>query len=658
TGLQISQIVIYEISNIIEVYIERRVPCTGWQNGVGVVGIQNAAGTEAYVPPGRNTGAWSTEMEAWRFTPNGASDVELAWTVGGEFYSDEEEITVSLTPEQIAQLQVDGTYTLTVVAEATYETCSEDDPPVTTSKTIDVTFIYSFPDTDPMDLTECEGIFDLTQNTSHILNGVVNPDVFEIYYFNSEADAESGNLDLAIENPEAYSGADGEVIWVRIMDITNNCSIVKPFTLHYGTGGNISAEFSYDSEVYCIIGSNPILNPAEDFAPGGQFTSSPALGGLNAVTGAINLALSTSGIYEITYTVEPNSCISGASHTVTIEIIDPTAVIVEFSYDEACDNAENSPLPNLAGGFATGGVFSSDSLSVNPQSGAIDMTTATVGTHEITYTIDADSENGTEAGSHTATIVIVEGTPSVTDFSYDAVYGYSAEAAVPPMLADYTEGGTSSATPAGLSINAQTGVTPMSDSTPGTYLVTYSVAADPSICTNAGSSSFTATIFGEVQVAVSDECRGNAYWIIASPVDDSYNESEVIDYTWIVNEVSFVTDVPEFNVTENMGDNVLPLTVTVIVNNGCDNYAQFTVTSTACMIQKGISPNGDGLNEYFDLTGMGVKKLSIYSRYGREVYTKSNYVNEWKGQDKNDNELPTGTYFYSIERSNGENVTG
>src|SRR5690606_28959009 len=97
------------------------------------------------------------------------------------------------------------------------------------------------------------------------------------------------------------------------------------------------------------------------------------------------------------------------------------------------------------------------------------------------------------------------------------------ETAVPTMVADYTEGGTFSATPAGLSINAQTGVISISDSTPGTYLVTYSVAADPSICLNAGSSSFTVTIFGEALVAITDECVDNVYWLHASPVDDSYN---------------------------------------------------------------------------------------------------------------------------------------
>src|SRR5690606_32302141 len=78
-GPQTTQIVLYEISNVIEIYVGRRVPCTTWQAGAGVIGIQNAAGTEAYIPPNRNTGAWSAIEEAWRFTPSGTPNVVFEW---------------------------------------------------------------------------------------------------------------------------------------------------------------------------------------------------------------------------------------------------------------------------------------------------------------------------------------------------------------------------------------------------------------------------------------------------------------------------------------------------------------------------------------------------------------------------------------------------
>lgn len=84
-----------------------------------------------------------------------------------------------------------------------------------------------------------------------------------------------------------------------------------------------------------------------------------------------------------------------------------------------------------------------------------------------------------------------------------------------------------------------------------------------------------------------------------------------------------------------------------------------TVTITACEIPRGISPNGDTMNDSFDLSGFGVTKLNIFNRYGREVYQfTGDYTSEWHGQDNKNNELPTGTYFYSLHKSDGTSKTG
>ncbi|MNK15916.1 hypothetical protein D3C87_340710 [compost metagenome] len=85
---------------------------------------------------------------------------------------------------------------------------------------------------------------------------------------------------------------------------------------------------------------------------------------------------------------------------------------------------------------------------------------------------------------------------------------------------------------------------------------------------------------------------------------------------------------------------------------------EFELVINICQIQRGISPNGDTLNDWFDLTGIGIRHLGIFNRYGKEVYTQSNYVKEWGGQDKNGNELPDGTYYYAIEKTNGDKLTG
>jgi hypothetical protein len=66
-ALSSSQIILNETTNIIDVQVINRTPCTTWQQGKGVIGLVNLDGTQAIAPPGRNTGNWSANQEAWRF---------------------------------------------------------------------------------------------------------------------------------------------------------------------------------------------------------------------------------------------------------------------------------------------------------------------------------------------------------------------------------------------------------------------------------------------------------------------------------------------------------------------------------------------------------------------------------------------------------------
>ena len=76
------QIVIYEGTNIIDVYIKNRDCCSSTNRGQGLVGLQNANGTRAVTAPNRNGGVWTTTNEAWRFTPVGTPDYTVSWYYG------------------------------------------------------------------------------------------------------------------------------------------------------------------------------------------------------------------------------------------------------------------------------------------------------------------------------------------------------------------------------------------------------------------------------------------------------------------------------------------------------------------------------------------------------------------------------------------------
>ena len=77
--LTTQQIVLYETTNIIDVYIDEKPVCSSWNSGNAVIGIQNSAGTLGYTPPARNTGPWSAASEAWRFSPDGTGVYSVTW---------------------------------------------------------------------------------------------------------------------------------------------------------------------------------------------------------------------------------------------------------------------------------------------------------------------------------------------------------------------------------------------------------------------------------------------------------------------------------------------------------------------------------------------------------------------------------------------------
>lgn len=105
---------------------------------------------------------------------------------------------------------------------------------------------------------------------------------------------------------------------------------------------------------------------------------------------------------------------------------------------------------------------------------------------------------------------------------------------------------------------------------------------------------------------------------------------------------------------------VLPIdfNVTVTTADGCPKTKSITVPSIYCGIQKGISPNNDGLNEFFDLRNQNVQKLSIFNRYGTKVYSQGGYTDQWHGQSDHNGMLPDATYYYVIDFEDGSAKTG
>lgn len=167
---------------------------------------------------------------------------------------------------------------------------------------------------------------------------------------------------------------------------------------------------------------------------------------------------------------------------------------------------------------------------------------------------------------------------------------------------------------------------------------------------------FNITIIAAPIVAIVESCEGSNYVLeVMFDGDEIYNVDNVA-FTWkntagetLGTGSTLVVTAPDtYYVT------VTPLAAP----KSCPVIGEAKIDNTTCLVPRGISPNGDGMNDEFDLTTLDVRKLEIFNRYGQEVYSKSNYTKEWIGQGSNGDKLPTGTYFYMIERSNGESITG
>jgi hypothetical protein len=118
TQLYTGMIVLYENTNVIEVYVKEKSTCATWNSGNAIVGIQNGAGTAAVVAPNRNglSADWTVTNEAWRFTPTGTTLTTLKWFEGNGTSGTQIGTTNSIN--------VCPTVTTIYTAEVTYALCN------------------------------------------------------------------------------------------------------------------------------------------------------------------------------------------------------------------------------------------------------------------------------------------------------------------------------------------------------------------------------------------------------------------------------------------------------------------------------------------------------------------------------------------------------
>ena len=77
-------------------------------------------------------------------------------------------------------------------------------------------------------------------------------------------------------------------------------------------------------------------------------------------------------------------------------------------------------------------------------------------------------------------------------------------------------------------------------------------------------------------------------------------------------------------------------------------------------IPGGLSPNGDGINDTWDIQGLEDytgTKISVFDRWGKKLFFSTSASEPWDGTFDG-KELPTADYYYIIELDNGEKYHG
>jgi gliding motility-associated-like protein len=568
----------------------------------------------------------------------------------------------------------EGTYTLTVNFEGT--TCSGSDDVI-------VEFYNPVVPGEPNDLFICStsatGTFDLTQNTS-VVTAPLGSGWFATYFL-TEADAT--NNTNAIGTPAAYVNVSNpQTIYTRVENVLSGCFGIVSFDLILE---DLTPQFTIGENVTICSGTTqtisvtPINFDLADATYSWTFNTDPLPDNTSSIT------VSAAGTYTVT--VSRFGC--SATMSVTIDVI-PQPVADVLNDVTVCDSyvlpglsANNAYWtgPNgtgtmwLAGQSVTSGqsfyIWASQGsctdqstfiVTVNQtpvlaavsdviHCGAYTLPVLSVGSYyngpdatlgQVASPVSASqqvyvyAQTGTDPNcfAQASFQVTINDTPEVDELNdVDACNSYT----LPGLTvgAYWTQsGGTGTQLPAGTVI------------TQGQTIYIWSADG-----TCSDESDFVVGITDSPAFTIESGCQGSQYVLTVVPTNGF--DAATAEYTWTSASGGVITGTGQSVVVSGAD------TYSVSVQVGdCPTAQSLVVDGTGCLIQKGISPNGDGNNDYFDLEGQNVSKLQIFNRYGMVVYKKDNYSNQWYGQSDDGEELPDGTYYYVIDRAQGEARTG
>jgi len=684
TNLQFSsQIQLYENGSRVQTHIISKPLCTTWNTGQAIHATHNNGGTQATVVTGRNANSqWTVNNEGREFSWNGTSYTQNVIPFSPVILGN---------PNNIQWTEVGSS---TVLATG---------PTVTVTPTSTTAYVASvtggcagIPFTDTVYVTVGAGNFNFggsvvtnppcTANTGSITVNINGGSGTYGYSWNTTPPQTTQTISNL--GPGSYM--------VTVTDSISGCTKDTTFVLTNGSSLQVAIDSSVN--VSCNGGNSGIAYAS-------------ASGGLGSVTyswdtNPIQTSATATGLSAGTYNVTVTDSV-GCISVATVVITEPNALLVNptmIGMPSCNGGSDGTAIANANGGvspytyswnttpiqitqsasglsagqyivtvtdangcIATGNVLITQPAPIsnniqitnitchNGNDGTITLTSSG-GTAPYFYSWSTSSNtSNTETGLSSGTVYVTTSDNqgcSVTDTIQITNPDSMSLVLTHTSASCNTADGTATANVTGgnapysyfWSVSNQT--TQTADSLPGGMVSV--VVMDANGCTVSGSINID-TVNIHTAVAGADPTTG----IAPLNVNFSNNSQNTTTYFWDFGDGNTSTNfAPTHTYLEN-GTYVVVLTS--INSGGCMAYDTLIIdVINELIIPNVFTPNGDGVNDnlvFKNLHAFPDNRLVVLNRWGKTVFEKTGYQNDWNGGDQND-----GTYFFILELNDKENT--
>lgn len=383
-------------------------------------------------------------------------------------------------------------------------------------------------------------------------------------------------------------------------------------------------------------------NEAWRFTPAGasvtDFTWMDESGAVIGDTPTINVC--PSGTQTYTAQVIYTNC-NGDVVTVSddINVISNQNFTLDLGNDQTlCDGDTFEIVPTLTGNTAGATYLWSTGETTST------ITVDTTNTYSLTVTVGSCST--------TDSITVTFTDPPTVDLGMDQILCEGQSYEIIPTIGGNTSGATYS-----WSTGETTPTITVSSS--GTYTLTVTVGP----CSVSDSADITISEPLSVDLGPDfKSCRNETHTLTATTTNPGVSFQWFLNGDILTGETATTLDI---QIPENaMGAYTYSVKISIGTCSATDDLDVTLYDVGNCIISQGISPNGSpGFNDSLDLEFLsdrarGIAKVQIFNRLGTLVFDKTNYINEWRGQAKDGNDLPTGTYFYVIDLNSEDSVYG